>query len=533
MNQNRLKTITITIVFFYTIIICRLFYWQIIKYESYSQKIINQTYKPSEILPETGIIYDNQNNPLVLNITLYHLSLYKPDIKINVETITDTIKKAKPDLLVEDEILISKFIANNNQKWLVLKDNFDKTMVSQLNITGFTFTQFTKRYYPEDPLGQLFLKPDTGLEGYYRQQISGRSGFIYEAKDATGQTVLTKSSWSIDPINGRNLYTSINRQIQDKIESSLKDGISKYSADSGSITIMSPDGAIVAMASFTASDSGKLNPIISDLYEPGSIFKPLVMSMAFDTSTINENYICDKCYQPHQIGKYSISNWDSSFHPNSNLKDIIKNSDNIGMSYIIQKLGQENFLKYFQKLGLDRKTGIDIQGEIRPIIKTYWPEIDLATASFGQGFAITQIQMLTAFNAIANNGLMTTPHFVNYFEEDSKLIPNLVNPPISIFKQSTIDKMKSILKYSVENGVVAKFKPESIEVCAKSGTSQIAVQGGYSDSSTIASYIGFSPCQNPKFTMIVTINNPRTSPWGSSTAAPIWFEIATFLDSMI
>jgi cell division protein FtsI/penicillin-binding protein 2 len=257
------------------------------------------------------------------------------------------------------------------------------------------------------------------------------------------------------------------------------------------------------------------------------------MAMALDTNSINKDFICTKCDRPHQIGQYSISNWDNSLNPNSSLQDIIKNSDNIGMSYIIANLGLKNFLNYFPRLGLTQKTGIDLQGEIKPLSKNSWPEIDLATASFGQGFAITQIQMLTAFNTIANNGQLVKPHFVNYFQNNDVIIPNNTAKPIQIYKLDTMVEMKRILKYAVENGVVAKFKPENLEVCAKSGTSQIAVKGGYSDSSTIASYIGFSPCNDPKFTMIVTINNPKSSPWGSSTAAPIWYEIAQKLQPLL
>jgi cell division protein FtsI/penicillin-binding protein 2 len=193
------------------------------------------------------------------------------------------------------------------------------------------------------------------------------------------------------------------------------------------------------------------------------------------------------------------------------------------MSYIIRQTGEEKFLRYFHQLGLDRKTGIDLPGEARPVQKDYWPEIDLATASFGQGFAITQIQMITAFNTIANNGVLVGPHF----NQNQKLRSTKVYEP------TTITLMKDILEYGVDNGAVAKFKPKGMVVCGKSGTSQVAVKGGYSDSSTIASYIGFSPCDQPKYTMIVTVKNPRTSPWGSSTAAPIWYKIAEKLPSLL
>jgi cell division protein FtsI/penicillin-binding protein 2 len=321
-------------------------------------------------------------------------------------------------------------------------------------------------------------------------------------------------------------------------ENALFSGIEKYSADSGSITIMNPQtGAIIAMTSLTATASATAsaykNPIIANLFEPGSIFKPLVVSMTLNSHTIDTDFICTKCNKPHQIGQYSISNWDNSLHPDSSLQDIIKNSDNIGMSYVIQTLGLNNFLHYFQLLGLNRKTGIDLQGETKPPEKNSWPEIDLATAAFGQGFAITQIQMLQAFNVIADDGLMPKSHLVEYFDDGNQIVNNNLSPPAKIFDLETIQKVKSILKYAVENGVVAKFKPDNLEVCAKSGTAQVAVKGGYSDSSTNASYVGFSPCQNPKFTMIITISNPRSSPWGSSTAAPIWFELASKITPLL
>ncbi|MDD3003246.1 MAG: penicillin-binding transpeptidase domain-containing protein, partial [Candidatus Shapirobacteria bacterium] len=346
-------------------------------------------------------------------------------------------------------------------------------------------------------------------------------------------------SWSSDAVNGRNIFTNINRSAQFYVEKLLQKGINEFSADSGSITIIEPKtGAVLAMASLTATNSATIssirNPAISNLFEPGSIFKPLIVSMALDTKAIDTNYICTKCNQPHTIGKYNISNWDSEFHADSSLRDIIKNSDNIGMSYIIARLGLNNFLNYYQKLGLTQKTSIDLQGEAKPTIKTEWPEIDLATASFGQGIVVTQIGMLQAFNTIANDGILVKPKIVNYFTENDKIIKNKNQKEIQVFNQQTIKDIKSILKYSVENGVVAKMKPENLEVCAKSGTAQVAISGSYeNNSSTIASYIGFSPCYNPKFTMIVTINNPKTSPWGSSTAAPIWYELASKLNDLL
>lgn len=549
MKPQRFKTISLTFIFCYCLVLLRLFYWQIIKNPELSQKVIIQNYKPTTILPIRGIFYDSQNRPIVLNQSLNLLSLYKPDIKDNLKDLISQIIQSAPLLNLDDINQLYKFSENQNIKWITLKYLFDNTQKQQLQKPGVVFNSTTKRFYPEGELAQdIFgktninsignLVPDGGLESYYQKQLKGKPGFIWQSKDAAGNTILSKTGWQIDAVNGRNLHTSINRQIQFMTETILKNGINQFSADSGSISILKPStGSIIAMASFVATSSATAsankNLIISDLFEPGSIFKPLVMSMALDSNRIKPDYMCTKCNQSHLIGNYSIGNWDNSFHPNSDLKEIIKNSDNIGMSYIIEDLGLEKFLDYFNRLGLNRKTGIDLQGESKPLNKNYWPEIDLATASFGQGFAITQIQMLSAFNTIANDGNLKSPHVVEYFDNNNTTFPNKQPPAIQVYQPETIKLIKEILQYAVNNGVVSKFKPKSLDVCAKSGTSQIAVYGGYSKDSTIASYIGFSPCENPKFTMLVTINNPKTSPWGSSTAAPIWYDLATKISPLL
>ncbi len=550
MQNSRSKILSIAFIFCFIIISCRFFYWQIIKAPELKEKAKSQTYKLEKILPERGKIYSSDNFPLVLNQTTYQLSFYKPNFTKDFDEILNLIEQVYPNFKSENSEIIDKFKNNSSQKWITLNSKFNEDQKNTLNIPGIEFQKIEKRFYPENSMAKNILgiigKNSNGiqigyggLEAFYQKQLQGKTGFISGPQDATGKTILNKKSWSSDATNGRDIFTNINRSAQFYVEKLLQEGIDKFSADSGSITIMEPKtGAILAMSSLTATSSatvsGIRNSAISDLFEPGSIFKPLIVSMALDTDVINTDYICTKCNQPHIIGKYSISNWDSEFHPDSSLRDIIKNSDNIGMSYIIGKLGKDNFLNYYQKLGLTQKTGIDLQGEAKPTVKSQWPEIDLATASFGQGIVVTQIGMIQAFNTIANNGVLVKPKVANYFTEGNKIIKNKNQKETLVFNAKTIEEIKSILKYSVENGVTSRFKPVNLEVCAKSGTAQVAIDGSYeNNSATIASYIGFSPCNNPKFTMIVTINNPKTSPWGSSTAAPIWYELASKLNDLL
>ena len=541
MVPERSKILLMTLLLPFALITIRLFYWQVIKQPELKERALNQTYKLEKIDPKRGKIFTSDNYPLALNQTYYQVSVYKPNIKDNkLNEVFDKIDQAIPNFKKNNQTLIDNFINNSNQKWITFSTEVSEDQKENLKNLGLDFQKFNKRSYPESNLAKDIVGNSKigGLEAYYDKQLKGKTGFSLAANDATGKTILTKKNWTSESIDGRNLHTTINRSIQFSLEQRLKEGIDKYVADSGSITIIdTKTGALLAMSTITATSSATpsafKNPAISDLFEPGSIFKPIVVTMALDKKSIDTNFICTGCGSPRSIGKYTVANWDSELHPNSSLQDIIKNSDNIGMSYIIGKLGEKNFLDYYHKMGLDQKTGIDLQGESKPLLKEEWPEIDLATASFGQGIAVTQINMLQAFNVIANDGVLVRPHIVEYFDENNKTIKPKFKPEVKIFETETTKQMKDILKYAVENGVVSKLKPADLEVCAKSGTAQVAIKGDYTNSLTIASYIGFSPCNNPKFTMIVTINNPKSSPWGSSTAAPIWFELASDINHLL
>lgn len=540
MNNSRIKTLIFTFYFIFTVIIGRLFFLQVLQHDTLSRQVIEQTYKIIELKPQRGLILDSYHNPIAFNQTFYQASLYKPNSQ-DLNLTTSKLQSILPREDTEDNLLISNFIQNQNQKWITLNHLFSSDELSQIQDPGIIIEPVSQRSY-SSPLeyqqitGFIGKNDDGdligygGLEGYYQKILSGRFGFNYQNQDAVGKVVMSDRNWSSPAVNGSDLILSIDPAIQYQAYRILSSGIKKYDADSGSIVILKPSsGQIISLLSLEASpsaDTPTRNRVISDIYEPGSIFKPLVMTSALDSNSISPNWICQKCSQPRTIGQYTITNWDNSVHPDSSLKDIIKNSDNIGMSYIMSNMGIDTFLKYFSNLGITHKTGIDLQGESRPPPKTSWPEIDIATASFGQGFALTQIQMATAFNTLANQGFLVRPHLVTGLKENYQLVQNKTDPPKPVFKPESVQLIKEILRYAVENSPVAQLKPKNMDVCAKSGTAQVAVKGSYSDSSVIASYIGFTPCDNPKFTMLVTLDHPKSSSWGSSTSAPIWFELA-------
>ncbi|HBP51156.1 MAG: Peptidoglycan glycosyltransferase [Candidatus Shapirobacteria bacterium GW2011_GWE1_38_10] len=523
METNRPKIILVTIYLCFIFILAKLFYWQIIKGQELRDRAVSQIYKLEKILPQQGRILSSDGYPLSLDYSYYGLALYKPNFKKELTEIISEINTIKPQFATENAKALDKF-NNPAQKWMEFTTQFNRDEMLKLSkIAGTDFTLKQKRYYPENDLAYHLV---SNLEKYYRRQIFGQIGFTRTIIDGTGGNLLTRKNWQKSEIDGQDIHSSLNRQIQLLSENSLKYGVEKYQADSASLIIIRPEnGEIIAMASFEASPSAQSTkiPNIANLFEPGSIFKPLIVSAALDSNSINQNYICPKCNQPRVIGQYTINNWNDEFHPDSTLKDIIKNSDNIGMSYIIYELGLDKFLDYFHRLKLDQKTGVELTGESISPPKSYWSDIDLATASFGQGLAVNQLQMIQAFNAIANNGQLVKVHFNQQNQIESS----------QVFSPQSIAIIKDILRYAVDNSPVAALKPKEMEVCAKSGTAQVAIKGEYTNSDTIGSYIGFYPCINPKFTMIVTVNNPRLSQWGSSTAAPIWFELAQNLEPLL
>ncbi len=520
-DNSRLKSVYLTIILAFFVVITRLFYWQIIKGADIRTQNTLQTSKLQKIIPNTGKILSSDNFPLSLGIKAYKLSIYKPNLKISLDDLSKKIDEIKPNSSQDNYSQLNN-LKNPNIKWVTLNGTFDQNQKQQLTLPGIEFEENNFRFYPEGSLAKNII---INLESFYRRVIFGRTGFSLSSVDGTGQNILTKRNWQQSEIDGQDIETSLNRQIQTILEQSVKRGLEQYLAKSASGTIIDPStGQIIAMAYFSSDTTPTTNiGNIGQLFEPGSIFKPLIVAMALDTHKIDTNFVCPDCDRPRVIGQYTINNWDNNFHPDSTLQDIIKNSDNIGMSHIIQRLGLENFSKYFHSLKLDTKNDIDLIGESVSPQKKYYSDIDLATASFGQGLAVNELQMIQAFNTLANNGKLVSAHF------NTKLNHNIV----SIFSPETTKKVVNVLKYAVENGAIKALKPQDLEVCAKSGTAQIAIDGQYNESDTIGSYIGFSPCNKAKFTMIITINQPQNSQYGSSTAAPIWYEIAQKISRLL
>lgn len=565
--HSRIQMLFLGFTFGLALVILRLSYWQIIKTDELSGAARDQYSSKDIIEGSRGSILTADGFPLVVNQAVYTLGAYLPGI---VDTPISIVDRIMPNLsMTIDDPSIATDAAKLSVALEELKSITKSTMLDHLNqdgyttlarslsvkekeaiesleIKGLTYDQSYIRQYPEASMSaQLsgFVGRDDvgnptgyfGLEGFYDRELSGRSRIEKQEKDAGGNPLLV-GDWSLMPgRDGRTLKLYLERGTQYVVEEELKKGLERYGASSGEVIVMDPrTGGIMAMASLPSYDPAKFhlydtslykNPSVANAYEPGSTFKVLVMAAAFNEGVIDENDKCDICSSPYPIGKYTIKTWNQEYRDGATPQDIIVHSDNVGMVWTQQKLGGEKLLEYIKKFGFGEKTGIDLQEEITPALRAKWGDIDYATSSFGQGIAVTSIQMLAAVGALANGGVLMEPHLVQSVIGDKEI----VIPPKSrgeVISKEAAERITRLMIQAVEQGEAKWAAPKGYIVAGKTGTAQIAVEGHYDKEKTTASFVGFAPALDPKFVMIVKLSEPQSSQWAAETAAPLWFDIA-------
>jgi len=568
-SVDRIRIFQIIFLIAVAAIVLRLFYWQFI---AKVQGNFN-SYATEGILPVSrGEIFTSDGFPLVTNQEAFLIYAKPYEIKNNGQKIaqqlapflisekyatgeaqiTDEIKRQKEEAIKTKEKDLQEKLSNKNLFWVQLARKIPleaKIKIQSAKITGLGFEKDDRRFYPEASMAAQLLGfvgsdkfgQDTGyfgLEGYYDRQLRGKPGRAQQEKDPFGFPILVRSYRSIEPQKGASLYLAIDRSIQFKVEENLRQAVEKYGAKDGTVVVENPKtGRILAMATYPTYNPKLFsefdqtiykNPAVADTFEPGSIFKLITMSAAMDLGLVNPNTRCDICGGPRQIGGFEISTWNKKYYPDSTMTEIIVHSDNVGMTYVAEKLQTDKFYDYITKFGFGAKTGIDLQeespGSIRP--KKDWKPIDLVTASFGQGIAVTPIQMVQAVSVIANGGKLLTPKIAYKTKDGQKEEKVLPDDEKQVISPKTASQITEMMVAAVENGEAHAYAPRGYRIAGKTGTAQIPVAGHYDPDKTIASFVGFAPADDPKFVMLVRFNQPSSSPFGSETAAPTFFEIA-------
>lgn len=551
-EKMRLKVLLAIFVLVFGIIVFRLFQKQILQFDIY-EALAKQQYTTTQEIPSArGKIYvkdgynTSHNYPIALNRPSYQVLVVPKNVKDPKEVAEEIAPIISQDV---DEI----YDKINNQKPYIppIAKKLSKEKAEEIEKCGFEGVLLIPeewRYYPEGRLASHVLgyvnvdkEGQYGIEGYWDEYLKGEPGVLLGERGSWGDIIdVGVASQAKD---GEDLYLTIDRIIQNKIYEELKEAVEKYRAQKGTIIITEPDtGGIMAMASYPDFDPNYYNktqnverfnnPSIAEFYEPGSVFKVVTMAAAIDAGKVKPDTKNQfgKCVD---VGIETICTSTQKAYGLETMTQVLENSDNVGMVWVAEQLGGKAFYDYIRDFGFGTYTEIDadaeVKGELLPLSE--WREINRATMSFGQGIAVTALQMIQAISAIANGGELMQSHLVEKrvdFEGNEEIIEDKIVR--QVISTETAEQIKEMMVSVVENGFGQKAKIEGYRIAGKTGTAEVPVAGrGYSEDINIISFGGFAPADDPKFAMLIKLDQPEGAPWSSDTVAPLFGEISEWL----
>ncbi len=537
----------------------RMFNLQILSFSYYKSLSDNQHSSSTSITPTRGQIYlTTVSGGNVLAATNVSKNMVYAVPK-EVEDKPNTAAKLAQLLEMDLTDAANKIAGNGN--FSVIKKQIDddvSTRLKQLKLKGIYLQAQDVRFYPEKDLasqviGFLGYKDDTrvgqyGVEGKYEEFLAGRKGILDADTDPSGRWITTTSRSFIPSMDGDDIYLTIDPTIQFKVEEVLKQALETHQADGASAIVLNPKtGAVLAMANapgFDLNNYGKVsdssvynNRILSADYEPGSVFKPITMAAA-----INEKKVTPQTTYTDegvlQIDDKQIKNSDPKPLGVQNMIQVLTESLNTGAVFAEQQIGNDTFKKYVQRFGFGKAVDFSLSGQSAGNLDNLNRKGDIffATASYGQGITVNGLQLVQAFTAIANGGKMMVPYIVDKIvHPDGEEDQPRPDTGKQILDVQTATQVSAMMVEVVENGHGKRAGVQGYYIAGKTGTAQVAYQDrqGYDPNKNIGSFIGFGPVDDPKFLMLVRIDNPKDVKFAEVTAAPAFGEIAAFILSYL
>lgn len=532
-------------------LLIRLFIVQIIEGNRYEEMAMNQTQGIETLYSPRGTIYDRNGKELAFSIQVK--SFYADPETLNMSP-EEAAKALAPLLKQKESVLIEKLQRKTRFVWMErMMEPEDSTKVMELlkekNWKGFGFFEESRRFYPNGPLAANVLgfvgiddKGLDGLEMYLDSTIRGGQNKHKVLTDAKGRPILKSALAPYRGTGEKSVYLTIDENIQFYAERALDRAMNQTKSSGGIIIVMEPKtGAILALANRPSYDPNHFekateelfkNRAVVDIYEPGSTFKPIIAAAALSAGTYDTQRVW---HDPGVIwaSGHAIKNWDEESYGDIRLVDIIKFSINTGFAHIGLLTGGETLTEYAKKFGFGKPTGLELPGERDGLLfnpKEMRP-IDVATMAIGQSIAVTPLQMVQAYSALANEGKMVKPHIIqgiknpdgsDYSVTETKMVGNPITKKVA-------DEVKDMMEKEVSEGGGANARIPGYNMAGKTGTAQKldAVNGGYLKNEYIASFCGFGPTEDPKAICLVVLDTPRGSYYGGQVAAPVFKEVMT------
>jgi len=545
-------------------ILGRLFSLQILQYDYYYALAQDQHDIYQDLFPQRGEIFiqdladsrrNNQPNysPLAINKEFYQVYVTPKEIADDQK---DDLANKLAELLELDKETILERINKKDDPYEPIKHKVSQEIaqtITDWQIDGLATVPETWRYYPNGSLachltGFVGFEEEKkigqyGLEGYYEDELKGVPGFLSGKKDTSGYWIPSLKQEFELAQDGSDLILTVDQNIQFKAEKELKQLVERWQAAGGTIIVMEPaSGAIRAMASWPTFDPNQynqvedvgifLNPAIQKVYEPGSVFKPITMAAGLDSGRIAPQTV----YQDEgqiRIKGSTISNVDGRIYGQQTMTQVLEKSINTGAVFVQQKIGQDIFRDYVQRFNFDRPTGVDLIGEVGGNISNLFTgrEINLATISFGQGITVTPLGLITAIGAIANQGKLMQPYLVEgIIKSDGQEIDRELKIVREVISPQTAGELTKMMVSVVENGFGQPARVAGYNIAGKTGTAQVAdlEEGGYSEE-TIHTFVGFAPAFNPRFIILIKLDEPQGISFAADSTSPVFKKMAEYL----
>ena len=573
LDTTNLKIIGFCITVFAVILIFQIFRWQVIFADKF-QNMAQDQYRASRVQVATrGIITAADNTVLAVDEPVW-----------NIYATLSMDEQERALFFTHKDIFVAEVASILNMEMIEIEDKLTDTFVyaplmkevstekkkalEQLEIFGpgtrgfgLHFENDEKRTFPNNNLASHILGfigrnehgeliGQYGIHGYYYGDITGRQGYSYEERDSFGNVILTAEYEPILPREGKDFKLTIVPNIQSKVETILEEGVRESRAKSGTAIVMDPKtGGIIAMANYPTYNPNEYwrisepwilrNRAVADVYEYGSVQKPITVAMALEAGTIDRDYTCNDStgfldlfettgYQ--DLRGQRIYTWNRRPAGVLSISEILKHSNNPCAATIGLSMEFNEFYSALQDYGIGEFIGIGLQEEGTSHLKPreYWTKLDVITTSYGQLISATPLQLISAFSTFANDGVRMRPYIISEISDEKetiKISPKVLSRTTS---EETANIVRDALAHSVQDDSLGFYGRElkRYHVAAKTGTAQIASQeGGYHERYTNDTVVGFAPANDPKMIMLVKLQEPKDAPFASLTTVPVWRDI--------
>ena len=549
MSTNRLLIVIAAMSVFLLVLISRLVFIQVVIADDLTYNAKKQQMAIEPLEPSRGSIFDRNGTILVYS---------KDEVSFDVDP--KLARKFKKDSLIAKVLSDSlgysyselKAKIDSAEKTFCILKRVDAKLAHKLKsfvADGLIYREDPTRVYEYSNLASHITgfinyegKGTDGIESSFQSELKGKSGSRFVLKDGRGSVISVLEENYKDAEPGQNIILTIDRGIQSILEKELEAGVKAARAENATGIIMDPNtGEILALANYPAYDPGKYmnftdevrrNKAISDVYEPGSTFKGIAMAGILDKGLATLSTVVNT-----ENGRYDFMGKEIKDHytaASMTVKEVLRHSSNIGMVKLSQKIDKEDFYQYLRSFGFGNYTYAGLPGEVKGklLLPSEWSGTTKGSMAYGYGISVTPIQLITAYSALINGGVLYKPFIVKEIK-DAKGASIITNEPVKVrdvITSKTSELMRTLMIDVVENGTGKKAAIEGVKIGGKTGTSRRIVNGEYSKQSYNSSFMGFFPADAPKYICLILVNSPKSiGITGGEVAAPVFRNVAARL----